>query len=75
MHEMSDDDLVALESGLISLIAAVGRASKEVEADRSAGRVLHLAFVTVDLALLALHITQGFRSRKCPCPPGTCSQR
>lgn len=64
MHEMSDDELLALESGLVSLIAAVGRAAKEVEADRSAGRVLHLAFVTADLALLALHVTQGFRSRR-----------
>lgn len=60
-RRLFDDDLMALESGLISLIAAVGRAAKEVEADRSAGRVLHLAFVTVDLALLALHVTQGFR--------------
>lgn len=63
-RRLSDDDLIALESGLISLIAAVGRAAKEVEADRSAGRVLHLAFVTVDLALLALHVTQGFRFRR-----------
>lgn len=68
-RRLSEDDLIALESGLISLIAAVGRAAKEVEADRSAGRVLHLAFVTVDLALLALHVTQGFRSRKSDDPP------